>query len=36
MDHDRFHKVVLTVAGAVIALYTVAFLIRVITFIIAK
>ena len=36
MDHDRFHRVVLAVAGAVIALYTVAFVIRVTTFILSR
>jgi len=36
MDHDRFHKVVLAVAGGVIALYIVAIAIRVTTFILSK
>jgi hypothetical protein len=34
MDHDRFHRVVLAVAGVAIALCAVAFIINTINFII--
>lgn len=36
MDHDRFHRVVIAVAVVVIALYTVAFAVRVATFILSR